>query len=347
MFNNTDDTLASLEGVGYFTTREIANTIYLAGELNRPILLEGPAGAGKTEMALAINRATGMKLIRLQCYEGLTDKEAIGSFSDELRQLYVRFHDGTFDEAAKRVSDRAFYLGGPLISALETPARCILLVDEIDKISHAFEAQLLEFLGEWQLTIPGLGEIKAKYPPFTIVTANDERQLGYPLLRRCARIYINHPTPEQEAAIVASRTPHCAKAIHYFIAGFAKTLRAFKMEKPPSISEMITLALALDKLNLKEISDDHKAVMLPFIAKTEKDRASLLVPGRFESFMDNARILANDMCKYDIQTLAAQTANHRLRNDNNQRTPVAPGIPTWPDETTQPLAATLLGTVTP
>jgi hypothetical protein len=109
---------------------------------------------------------------------------------------------------------------------------------------------------------------------------------------------------------------------------------------------MITLALALDKLNLKEISDDHKAVMLPFIAKTEKDRASLLVPGRFESFMDNARILANDMCQYDIQTLAAQTANHRLRNNNTQRTPEAPGIPTWPDETTQPLAATHLGSVT-
>src|SRR6266511_5911370 len=99
MFSSTDDTLASLEEVGYFTTREIANTIYLAGELNRPILLAGPAGAGKTEMALAINRATGMRLIRLQCYEGLTDKEAIGSFSDELRQLYVRFHDGTFDDA--------------------------------------------------------------------------------------------------------------------------------------------------------------------------------------------------------------------------------------------------------
>ena len=174
---------------------------------------------------------------------------------------------------------------------------------------------MLEFLGEWQLTIPGLGEIKAKYPPFTIVTANDERQLGYPLLRRCARIYINHPTPEQEAAIVASRTPHCAKAIHYFIAGFAKTLRAFKMEKPPSISEMITLALALDKLNLKEISDDHKAVMLPFIAKTEKDRASLLVPGRFESFMDNARI----HCERNVPARHSDLGGsdgYRLRNDN-------------------------------
>ena len=305
MFTNTDDTRASLEKVGYFTTREVANTIYLAAQLDRPILLEGPAGAGKTEMALAIKRATGMKLIRLQCYEGLTDKEAIGSFSDELRQLYVRFHDGTFDEAARRVSDRSFFLAGPLLSALETPARCILLVDEIDKISHAFEAQLLEFLGEWQLTIPGLGEVKAHQPPFTIVTANDERQLGYPLLRRCARIYINHPTPEQEAAIVASRTPQCSKAIHYFIAGFAQTLRAFKMEKPPSISEMITLALALDKLNLKEIRDDHKAVILPFIAKTEKDRASLLVSGRFESFMDNARIIADEMSRHDVQVQAA------------------------------------------
>jgi MoxR-like ATPase len=153
--------------------------------------------------------------------------------------------------------------------------------------------------------------------------------LGYPLLRRCARIYINHPTPEQEAAIVASRTPHCAKAIHYFIAGFAKTLRAFKMEKPPSISEMITLALALDKLNLKEIRDDHKAVMLPFIAKTEKDRASLLVPGRFESFMDNARIFANEMCQHDIQTLAAQAA-----------------APIRPDDATQPPPMVALEAVT-
>ena len=321
MFENTEETLAALEKVGYFTTHEIANTIYAAGDTNQPILLEGPAGAGKTEMALAVRRATGMKLMRLQCYEGLTDKQAIGSFSDELRQLFVRFHDGTFDEAAKKVSDRAFYLAGPLLSALETTDRCILLIDEIDKISHAFEAQLLEFLGEWQLTIPGLGEIKAIHPPFTIVTANDERQLGYPLLRRCARIYIDHPTPEREAAIVASRTPQCPKAIHYFIAGFARSLRSFKMQKPPSISEMIALARVLDKMKLQELRDEHKAVMLPFIAKTEKDRASLLVPGRFESFMDNARIIADEMCRHDIQ-LAAQAAAPIQADDANRPAPV-------------------------
>ena len=153
--------LDALAKVGYFTTHEIANTIYAAGDTNQPILLEGPAGAGKTEMALAVKRATGMKLMRLQCYEGLTDKQAIGSFSDELRQLFVRFHDGTFDEAAKRVSDRAFYLAGPLLSALEAPDRCILLIDEIDKISHAFEAQLLEFLGEWQLRNGDLPALQA------------------------------------------------------------------------------------------------------------------------------------------------------------------------------------------
>jgi MoxR-like ATPase len=318
MFASTDETLDALQTVGYFTTYEIANTIYAAGSTNQPILLEGPAGAGKTEMALAIKRATRMKLMRLQCYEGLTDKEAIGRFSDELRQLYVRFHDGSFDEVAKKVSGRAFYLAGPLISALEASERCILLIDEIDKISHAFEAQLLEFLGEWQLTIPGLGEIKAHHPPFTIVTANDERQLGYPLLRRCARIYIDHPTPEQEAAIVASRTPQCPKAIHYFIAGFAKSLRAFKMQKPPSISEMIALARVLDKMNLQELRDEHKAVMLPFIAKTEKDRASLLAPGRFESFMDNARIIAEEMSRQDQLKAAADELNASIQPDTAQ-----------------------------
>jgi hypothetical protein len=119
------------------------------------------------------------------------------------------------------------------------------------------------------------------------------------------------------------------------------------MEKPPSISEMITLALALDKLNLKEIRDDHKAVMLPFIAKTEKDRASLLVPGRFESFMDNARIFANEMCQHDIQAAAAQTVTQRLRNDNNQMGPAETGIPILPDGTTQLPRMVALEAVTP
>jgi MoxR-like ATPase len=308
MFIDTDDTLERLAQVGYFTTRETAQTIYLAGVLNKPILLEGPAGAGKTEMALAVKRATGMDLVRLQCYEGLTDKEAIGSYSEELRALFVRFHQGSFGEARDKIADRDFFLGGPLVESLETPKRCILLIDEIDKISHAFEAQLLEFLNDWKLTIPQLGEVTTKHAPFTIVTANDERQLGYPLLRRCARLYIDHPTPELEATIVASRTPKCAKEIHYFIAGFAQTLRAFTMEKPPSISEMITLAQALDKLNLKEIRDEHKAVMLPFIAKTEKDRKTLLIGGRFEQFMDNARILAEEMKARDMQKAVAQKA---------------------------------------
>ena len=306
MFANTDDTLERLAKVGYFTTREIAQTIYLAGALNKPILLQGPAGAGKTEMALAIKRATGINIIRLQCFEGLTNKDAIGQYSDDLRALYLRFHQGTFDEACHEIAGRQFFLGGPLVESLESPERCLLLIDEIDKIDHAFEALLLEFLNDWKLTIPQLGEITTQHPPLTIITSNDERELGLPLLRRCIRLYIGHPTPDLEATIVANRTPNCPRAIHYFIAGFAQALRIFPMKKPPSISEMITLAQALDRLGLKEILDEHKDVMLPFIAKLEDDRQSLLVNGRFEYFMDNARIVAKEMEARDLQLAAAK-----------------------------------------
>ena len=330
MFINEGDTLARLEGVGYFTDREIATAIYAAGKLQRPILLEGPAGAGKTEMALAVQRATGMKLIRLQCYEGLTDKEAVGDTSESLRQLYTLMHKGSFEEAAEKISDRVFFAPGPLVRALESPERCILLIDEIDKISHAFEAVLLEFLNDWQSTVPSLGiAIKATFPPFTIVTANDERELGFPLLRRCIRVYINHPTPEKEAEIIANRTPNCSKDIHHFIAGFAKTLRGFPMQKPPSISEMITLALALDLLKVKEIKDEHKSIILPFIAKTAKDRATLLIPGRFEQFMDNARIVAQELKNEYMKKLASGAADFAAAAEQSPALTL-PGTPALP-----------------
>ena len=308
MFKSAEDTLEQLRAVGYFTNAEIALAVYAAAEEYTPILLEGPAGAGKTEMAKAVQRATGMKMFRLQCYEGVTKDEAQGTFSSELRELYIKFHDGNYQEAQNHIQDRQFFVPGPLLQALESLERCILLIDEIDKVSHAFEALLLEYLGEWQLSIPGLGQVNPKEPPFTIITANDERELGFPLLRRCARIYIDHPTPEQEAAIVASRTPTCSKEIHYFIAGFAQALREGRMRKPPSISEMITLARVLARLKVEEIRDEHKSIILPFIAKTHKDREGLLISGKFEELMNSARTRAAGMKANDLKEAHAKTS---------------------------------------
>jgi MoxR-like ATPase len=316
MFKSVEDTLEQLQRVNYFTDMETAAAIYLAGSLNRPILLEGPAGAGKTEMALAVMRATKMQLIRLQCFDGLTDKEAIGDTSMPLQQLFMQMHKGTFEEACAMLANRRFFAPGPLVRALESPERCILLIDEIDKISHAFEASLLEILNDWQVTIPSIGmTVTTEHPPFTIVTANDERQLGYPMLRRCVRVYINHPTPEKETDIIRNRTPHVSHDLHLFIAGFAKTLRGWPMEKPPSISEMITLVLALDLLHVSEIRNDHKSVILPFIAKTERDRKYLLTSGRFDSLMENARKEAAAMKEVEIKQLTLQAAELRMATE--------------------------------
>ena len=301
MFKDEVETLARLREAKYFTNSEIALAVFMASEEHQPILLEGPAGAGKTEMAKAVQRATKMKIFRLQCYEGITIEEARGSFSAELRELYIRLHGGNFEDAQQYIQDRRFFVPGPLAQALEWPERCILLIDEIDKVTHAFEALLLEYLAEWQLSVPGLGTlVPAKEPPFTVITANDERVLGFPLLRRCARIYIDHPTPEQEARIVASQTPSCPKEIHYFIAGFAQALREGSLRKPPSISEMIVLTKVLARLKVKEIQDDHKSIILPFIAKTFGDRKALETPGKFEELMDSARKRAADIQARDL-----------------------------------------------
>ena len=300
MFRSPEETLDNLERVGYFTDRKTATTVFLAGTIQRPILLEGPPGAGKTQIAQSVAQAYGVPLLRLQCYQGINDEKAIGQYDKSLQELYVLLMSRSsqapdWAEIKREVTSRAFFIAGPLLEAIEQETRCVLLIDEIDKVDYAFEAMLLELLSAWTLSIPKLGTIHATSIPHVFLTSNQERRLGDPLRRRSFYLVIGHPTAEREAAIVARRTPKASTATHRFIAGLAKSLRAYTMEKAPSISEMNDVAHAMELLCIDIILPEHKDIILPLIAKTEGDRKRLLMREAFESIVRLAAKYAVEM----------------------------------------------------
>lgn len=311
MFDSPEQTLSALSRVGYFTDQKTATTVYLAGQINKPILLEGPAGAGKTELAQSVARAAGADLLRLQCYQGINEEKAIGQFDKSLQELFVLLTaktEGTYewDQIRRDVTSRAFFLAGPLLMAIEKEKRCVLLIDEIDKVDYAFEAVLLELLSAWTISIPKMGTVKATTVPFVFMTSNQERRLGDPLRRRSFYLIVEHPTAEREAAIVKSKTPTANAAMHRFIAGLAKALRGFNLEKPPSISEMNDVAQAMQLLSMDEFLAVHKDIMLPLIVKTEGDRKRMLMKQAFEVIIHTARKHADAMEAREVEaTIAA------------------------------------------
>jgi len=316
MYASPDETLAALERVGYFTDQKTATTVYLAGRLHRPIMLEGPAGAGKTELATSVSRAYKVPILRLQCYQGINEEKAIGQYDKSLQELYVLLmskseHTPDWTEIKREVTSRAYFMAGPLLEAIEQHQRCVLLIDEIDKVDYAFEAMLLELLSAWTLSIPKMGTVQATSIPYVFLTSNQERRLGDPLRRRSFYLAVEHPTAEREAAIVAKRTPDASEKTHRFIAGLAKSLRAYTMEKPPSISEMNDVALAMQLLGIEQIRPEHKDIMLPLIAKTEGDRKRLLMKQAFESIVRIAGRYASEMSPEeatDIEAIFAEKA---------------------------------------
>jgi len=317
MYASPDETLAALERVGYFTDQKTATTVYLAGKLHRPIMLEGPAGAGKTELASSVSRAYGVPILRLQCYQGINEEKAIGQYDKSLQELYVLLmskSDQTphWAEIKREVISRAYFMAGPLLEAIEQEQRCVLLIDEIDKVDYAFEAMLLELLSVWALSIPKMGTVQATSIPYVFLTSNQERRLGDPLRRRSFYLVVEHPTAEREAAIVAKRTQGASEKTHRFIAGLAKSLRAYTMEKPPSISEMNDVALAMQLLGIEQITPEHKDIMLPLIAKTEGDRKRLLMKQAFESIVRIAGRHASEMSpedETDVLAILAERAD--------------------------------------
>ncbi len=292
MFCSLPELESRLRDVGYIADSLTSTTIFLAAKLQKPLLLEGPAGSGKTQLAYAVADAAHTTVERLQCYEGINDEKAIGKFDESMQRLCIelraRGSSVEWDALRTELQSLKFFIGGPLLRALQAEKTCVLLVDELDKVDLAFEATLLEFLSEWRLSIPKLGTIQANSVPFVVLTSNEERRIGDPVRRRSLYLRVEHPSPEREAEIVSRRTPNLSKEFHAEIAGLAKALRAWSLEKPPSVSEIIDLAAALKLLGSNGITPDMRDVLLPLLAKTEADRRKLLLRDGFASLVFDA-----------------------------------------------------------
>jgi MoxR-like ATPase len=298
VFSSLEEVSAGLRATGYIADSVASTTVYLAAKLHKPLLLEGPAGSGKTQLAYAVADSADTTVERLQCYEGINEEKAIGKFDEPLQRLCVELKSKSanvdWESLRTELHSQQFFGAGPLLRALQCERPCVLLIDELDKVDHAFEALLLELLSVWQLSIPKLGTIKARSIPFVVLTSNEERRIGDPLRRRSFYLRVEHPTAEREAEIVALRTPDSTHEFHAGMAGLAKALRGWSMEKPPSVSEILDLAQALKILGGEQITPEMRDILLPLLAKTEADRRKLLLRDGFASLIFDAQQYSAD-----------------------------------------------------
>ena len=315
MFSSVEEVSDRLRSTGYIADSIATTTVYLAARLQKPLLLEGPAGSGKTQLAYAVAQAADTTVERLQCYEGINEDKAIGKFDEPLQRLCVELKAKTanFDWESVRTElhGQQFFSAGPLLRALQCEKPCVLLIDELDKVDQAFEALLLELLSVWQLSIPKLGTMQAKSIPFVVLTSNEERRIGDPLRRRSFYLRVEHPTAEREAEIVALRTPDSSHEFHAEMAGLAKALRGWSLEKPPSVSEILDLAQALKVLGAERATAEMRDILLPLLAKTEADRRKLLLRDGFASLVYDAQQYSAETC----EGASHETSFHVAVND--------------------------------
>ena len=258
-----------LQEQGYIDDGAIAMSIFLAMKLEKPLLVEGPAGVGKTEIAKVMAKAMKTELIRLQCYEGLDSTHALYEWNYQHQLLHLKMQEGSNKDVKALeetiFSDR-FLLKRPVLNAITHAEKAVLLIDEIDRADEEFESFLLEVLSDWQVTIPEIGTIKATNKPQIILTGNRTRELSEALRRRCLYLWIDYPTFEKELAIVQAKVPEIDQKLGTQICAFMKELREMKLEKTPGISETIDWARALTSMHLKhldkQIVEDTLGVVL-------------------------------------------------------------------------------------
>jgi MoxR-like ATPase len=317
VFTSIEELSEKLDAARYVTDPVTLKVIYLASQMQKPILAEGPPGSGKTELAKVVALAANTNIERLQCYEGINEEKAIGKFDEALQHLYLTTQGtstpGGWATLRRDLHTLEFFQEGPLLRALLYESPCVLLIDEIDKVGEEFEAELLEILSEWQLSIPKIGTIKAKSRPFVVLTSNEVRRIGDPLRRRSLYLRFEHPSIERETEILEKRGTGTQEALHSHLAGFAHALRGYTLEKPPSIAEMLDLAEALQILGVREISTELRDVLLPLIAKTENDRKRLRLRDGFESLVYDTRQHSNRLAGREVATEKEPVCAERRR----------------------------------
>jgi MoxR-like ATPase len=299
-FASVDDVQAALAGARYAADRALATSVFLALRLGKPLLVEGPPGVGKTELAKAIAAVLSAELLRLQCYEGLDEAKALYEWEYPKQLLYTQLLSGkigeltagagTLAEAVERLAahedaffSRRFLLARPLLAALTRPAPVVLLLDEVDRAEAELEAFFLELLAEFQVTIPELGTIRAESPPVVVLTSNDSRELSDALRRRCLHVWLDFPTPARELEIVRLRLPDAGATLAAEAVRVVQAIRGLDLKKRPSVAETLDWLRALVALSADVLSPQLVEDSLSLLLKHAGDRA--LVVARLPSLL--------------------------------------------------------------
>ncbi|MGI5155148.1 AAA family ATPase [Microbispora sp. CA-102843] len=267
-FASPDEVRERLAAVDYLADDGIATSVFLAGALGKPLLAEGPAGVGKTQLAKAVAEATGARLIRLQCYEGLDEARALYEWNYKKQLLRIQADDGAWDD----IFSEEFLLERPLLKAIRSEEPTVLLIDETDKADVEVEGLLLEILSDYQITIPELGTITAARRPYVVLTSNATRELSEALKRRCLYLHLDYPTPERERDILLAQVPDLPASIADQLARTVATLRALELKKSPSIAETVDWAHTLLALGRTELDETLIGETLGVVLKHNSDQ---------------------------------------------------------------------------
>ena len=288
MFESVDEVQQRFRAARYIANRRISTVVYLAARMGRPVLVEGPAGVGKTELAKTLSEVTEQRLIRLQCYEGLDEGKALYEWKYAKQLLYtqlLRERIGELIADAPSLPDAVAKIAGqddaffsfrflsprPLLHAILAESPVVLLVDEIDKAEPEFEAFLLEVLSDFQVSVPELGTIRAKHVPLVVLTSNNARELSDGLKRRCLHLFIDFPTPAEELEIIRLKVPEIPDQLAQAVVAAVQKIRTMDLRKPPSVSESLDWARSLVILNAQRLEPELVESTLTMLVKYEKD----------------------------------------------------------------------------
>ena len=271
-WGSIEEVAERLESVSYLADTSIATVVYLADRLDKPLLVEGPAGVGKTQLAKSVAECLNIPLVRLQCYEGVDESKALYEWNYKKQLLRIQAASDTrWDELSEDIFSEPFLLDRPVLQAIRSTEPVALLIDEIDKLDFEAEALLLEVLSDWQVTIPEMGTVKAKQIPFVVLTSNNERELSEALKRRCLYLHIDYPDVEREKAIVLQQVPDINETLAEQAARIVRTIRSLELKKAPSIAETLDWCRTLLHLNIEYLDDESLTRTLPVLLKFESD----------------------------------------------------------------------------
>ena len=280
-WKSADDVTAALGESGYLTDERIAQVVFLADRLEKPILAEGPAGVGKTSLALAIAAATSRRLVRLQCYEGLDEAKALYEWNYHKQLLRLQSDEGkAWHEIEGDIFTEEFLLERPLLEAIRSRDPVVLLIDEVDRVEMETEALLLEVLDSFQVTIPELGTMESRHNPIVVLTSNNTRELSEALKRRCLFLHIDYPSVERERRILLARVPELPDVMAEKVARTVRSIRELALRKAPSVSESLDWARTLLALGVEDvdaaITSDTLQVLLKYQSDIEKAQRELI-----------------------------------------------------------------------